>query len=126
MALEYHHLDGIPLCNINDTIIPQMNKIEYTSLSAIFVLTSPQRLANNPEVLADLFECHRRQTLRLVTVNEAHLYAQHGGSFQKELKILTDTFFLVIFKEGDDIVISCYDRHHDSVALSVSKGTNNH
>ena len=62
---------------------------EYRQVnSTISTFTSPQKLANSPDILNALFICHARQTLRLITINEAHLYAQHGSTFHDDLRVL--------------------------------------
>ena len=43
---------------------------------------------------------HENRTLRLVTIDEAHLYAQHGRSFRESLRVLTNVFFAVVFRVG--------------------------
>ena len=66
--------------------------------STMFIFTSPQKLASTPAILDALFMCHTRKMLRLVTIGEAHLYAQHGSTFCDELRLLGRLIFYIIFK----------------------------
>ena len=94
------HLDELSKQAITDEVVPRMHSIGYDSESTLFLFTSPQKLATTPAILDALFVCHARETLRLVTIDEAHLYAQHGSTFRDELRVLTTIFFAVVFKEG--------------------------
>ena len=80
-SVEVHHLDEISTDLLRELIIPQMHKIGYDSTSTMFLFTSPQKLATTPSLLEELFVCHQKQTFCLVTIDEAHLFAQHGQSF---------------------------------------------
>ena len=40
------------------------------------------------------------KTLRLVAIDEAHLYVQHDCSFREDMRLLTTLFFAIIFKVG--------------------------
>ena len=99
-SVEAHHADEIPTELLNEIVIPRMHEIGYNSTSTMFIFTSPQKLANTQPLLDALFTCHQNQTLRLVTIDEAHLYAQHGRSFRESLRVLTSVFFTVLFRIG--------------------------
>ena len=66
----------------------------------MFLLSSPQQIVENPALLAALLRCHAKRTLRLVAINEVHLYAMHGRSFCVAMRILQRLFFEVVFKAG--------------------------
>ena len=74
------HLEKLSRAAINGEVIPRMHEIRYDSGSTMFIFASPQELANTPAKLDALFICHAWQTLRLVTIDKAHLYAQHGST----------------------------------------------
>mmetsp|Transcript_36102 Transcript_36102/g.66172 ORF Transcript_36102/g.66172 Transcript_36102/m.66172 type:complete len:200 (+) Transcript_36102:456-1055(+) len=94
------HLDELSSAAINGKAIPRMHEIGYHSESTMFIFTSPQKIANNHAMLGTLVMCHARQTLRLVTIYETHLYAQHGNTFRGERRLLSALFLSVIFKIG--------------------------
>ena len=97
-SVSAYHLDDIPSDLLLELIIPAMLTIGYDSTSTMFLFTSPQKLATTPHLLKALFQCHQRQTLRLV--DEAHLYAQHRQSFRELLRVLTRVFFAAVFQVG--------------------------
>ena len=67
------HLDELSRSAIRDEVITRMNDIGYDSESTLFIFTSPQKLANNPDILNALFVCHARQTLRIPTLDSIRL-----------------------------------------------------
>ena len=99
-SVSAFHLDDVPLQSLLELIIPAMLVIDYDSTSTMFLFTSPQKLATTPQLLKALFECRDKQTLRVVTIDEAHLYAAHGRSFREQLRLLTRVFFAVLFQVG--------------------------
>ena len=99
-SMKAVHLDELSSETIDNVVVPRMHAIGYDSQSTLFLFTSPQKLATTPSILDALFICHARQTLRLVTIDEAHLYAQHGSTFREEMRTLTVLFFEVVFKKG--------------------------
>ena len=98
--VEEHHLDKASNGVISNTFISRMREISYESSLILFLFTPPQKLTNNPPILNTLLECHACQTLRLVAIDEAHLYAQHNRTFRDEFRILARKFFPVVFKIG--------------------------
>ena len=99
-SVEAHDDDEIPTKLLNEIVIPRMHEIGYNSTSTMFIFTSPQKLTNTQPLLDALFTCHQNQTLHLVTIDEAHLYTQHGRSFRESLRVLTSVFFAVLFHVG--------------------------
>ena len=75
------HIDENPLSHIIELIIPGMFGVGYNSNSIMFMFISPQQLALTPVLLDALFKCQQKKTLRLVAIDEAHIYAQHGWPF---------------------------------------------
>ena len=99
-SVEAQHLDDLTPSQLRDDIVPRMDEIKYNSSSTMFIFTSPQQLVEHPFILDAILRCHARQTLRLVTIDEAHLYAMHGRSFRVAMRVLQRILFEVIFKEG--------------------------
>ena len=46
---------------------------------------------------AAILRCHERVVLRLVALDEAQLYAQHGTTFRGCIRLLLDQFFRIVF-----------------------------
>ena len=88
-SIYAHHIDEIPLSLIIELIIPRMFEIGYNSNLIMFSFVSQQQFASTQVLLDALFKCHHNQTLRLVAIDEAHIYAQQGQSFHESLRVLT-------------------------------------
>ena len=63
----------------------------------MFLLSSPQYLAGDALFRNALVQCQARRTLRLVAIDEVHLYTQHGRTFRECIRYLRDVFFRVVF-----------------------------
>ena len=87
------HLEEMSKDAISADLIPEMDGISYESSSTLLILCSPQILAENAEVRNALIRCARRRTLRLVAIDEAHIYAMHGRSFCDSMRVVCDTLF---------------------------------
>ena len=64
----------------------------------MFIFTSPQFLAEHKDIHDVLTTvCLNKRTFRSFTVDEAHLIAQHGGSFRSEIHMIGEEFIMPIF-----------------------------
>ena len=98
-SVKAHHLDNTLPGDLN-TIIQQIHAIDYDSSSTLFLFTSPQYLTIHTAILNALLWCHLRSTLRLVAIDKALLYVQHGRLFREAMRLLTTLFFSIMFKVG--------------------------
>ena len=99
-SFEAHHLDNTSHSAITNYIISRMHKIGYDMSSTMFLFSSPKLIINNPEILASLLCCNdAKQTLQLVAIYEAHLYAMHGCLFRFAMWII-QRLFSVVLKAG--------------------------
>ena len=65
----------------------RLKELRGGTQTTIFVFASPQFLAKYQHIRRVLVEdCKRAGTLRSVTIDEAHLFAQHGSSFRPEIR----------------------------------------
>ena len=98
-ALESHGsvsailLDECSRSDLEDDVVPRMEEIDYNSHSTLYLFTSPQKLSNSQVIRNALMKAKTEQTLRLVAIDEAHLYAQHGSTFRGQLRTLGTIFF---------------------------------
>jgi superfamily II DNA helicase RecQ len=99
-SCEAQHIDECSKDDIRNVIIPRMNAIGNESSSVMFIFVSPQKLVSCGSMRAAILRCHQRKTLRLVVIDEAHLYAMHGRSFRGDLRLLQKSFFEVVFRSG--------------------------
>ena len=77
-----------------------MDEIGYASSSTMALLCSPQVLVQNSSFREALIRARDRQTLRMIAIDEAHLYAMHGKTFREDIRILRDIFFAPLYNEG--------------------------
>ena len=106
-SVEAHHIEVIPMDLLHELIIPQMHEVGYNSTTSImFLFTSTQQLATTLPLFEALVMCHYNHIFHLLTIDETHLYAQHGRSFQESLRVLTHIFFTVIFQASIGILSS--------------------
>ena len=99
-SVEAHNLDDMASSAITQTVIPRMDSIGYHTSSIVFIFSSPQKLVEHTGLLSAITRCHARKTLRLVAIDEAHLYAMHGRSFRVAMRILQRLLFSIVFKVG--------------------------
>ena len=92
-SCEAQHIDDCSTAEIKKTIIPRIDAIGNESSSVMFIFISPQKLNSCGAIRAAILRAHLRKTLRLVAIDEAHLYAIHGRSFRGELRLLHASFF---------------------------------
>ena len=107
-SCEAQHIDDCSEAEIKHTIIPRINAIENESSSAMFIFTSPQKLNLCGAIRAAILYAHNRKILQLFAIDEVHLYAMHGRSFCRELRLLHASFFEVVFRSGGIIILCSY------------------
>mmetsp|Transcript_15996 Transcript_15996/g.27214 ORF Transcript_15996/g.27214 Transcript_15996/m.27214 type:complete len:404 (-) Transcript_15996:1753-2964(-) len=100
-TVETHHLDEFPTDDGDQTLDNLVNRIaqlQDDTTSTIFLFTSPQFLCqqSNKPLLDELISAHKRGVLRVVGIDEAHLFVQHS-SFRVEIHMLTELFFKKVF-----------------------------
>ena len=96
-----YHLDETNPKSVREKLIPRMDAFDPDSSTTMFVLSSPQYLADNVEFRECLLRCHKRHTLRMVVLDEVHLYSMHGQTFRECIRYLTNAFFAKVFASGN-------------------------
>jgi len=74
-----------------------MLSIGLASSSTVFLFCSPQYLVENNTFWNTLIQCNHKRTLRLVALDEVHLYTMHSQTFREAIRALQHIFFAVIF-----------------------------
>ena len=88
-AIEVHNLDDLAGTTeeYRRQFVKRLNELRGDTQTTIFVFASPKFLAKYQHIRRVLVEdCKRAGTLRSVTIDEAHLFAQHGSSFRPEIR----------------------------------------
>jgi superfamily II DNA helicase RecQ len=99
-CVDVTHLDKTDEATIHSTVIPRMLSLQPATTTTNFLLCSPQFIADHDAFRTVLLQCHTRRTLRLVAIDEIHLYTMHGRSFRNCIRQLTDCFFSIVFRQG--------------------------
>ena len=94
------HLDETDQSDLDGEVVPMLDDLPRDTSSTVLLLTSPQKLATEKRVRDALLRCAGRGTLRVVAIDEAHLYTMHGRTFRDSVRCLGDVFFrpLVAFR----------------------------
>ncbi len=88
-----YHLDDFRDEEHQKPIVDDLLKIKTDTKQTIFLFSSPQAIVNSPlyqKLIATIIE---KKLLRLVTVDEIHLYTSFGLSFRQEFVELTKYLF---------------------------------
>ena len=91
------HLDDAARNDVKQKVIPKMDKFKYASSTTFFILCSPQYIAENVDFRQALLRARDRRVLRLIAIDEVHIYAMHGRSFRDSIRVLQREFFSKLF-----------------------------
>ena len=91
------HLDDTPDALVRSSLLPKMEEITVDGSETLVLFCSPQYLVEHDSFRGALLRCHQRRTLRLVGIDEAHIYSMHGRSFRSCIFVLRNIFFLLLF-----------------------------
>ena len=97
MTVTAIHLDETSWEDVCNEVIPKMEALPEDTSSSLFLLCSPQYIAEKQIFRDALLSCNDRGLLRLVAIDEAHLFAMHGRSFREAIRVLADVFFFALF-----------------------------
>ena len=75
-----YNLDAASRADIKNKIIPKLDNYSYSSSISMLLSCSPQSIADNTQFMNPLLRAQDREVLRLIVIDEAHLYAMHGRS----------------------------------------------
>lgn len=119
VSSEAHHLDDLSPSVVKEKIIPRMDNFDHRSSSVMFCfcLCTPQYLAGNSFFRDAHLRAHGRRIPRLMAIDETHLYAAHGRSFQENIRVLVSVIFSKIF--GNDGISLCFDDDGDNDSVNA-------
>ena len=97
-----YHLDEIKTSAARNQVVQELLHLEYNTPNSIFLFSSPQAIVSQRTPWkGTLLDLHRRRILRLVVIDELHLYLQFGVSLRLEFKQLTNMLLKVLFPSSD-------------------------
>jgi len=102
-SVETHHLDELPTNDGGESlqkIVNRMSQLQEETTSTMFLFLSPQFLCkkSSKPLLDALVVAYERKVLRVVGIDEAHLFVLHSN-FRLEIRMLKDLFFKKVFDE---------------------------
>ena len=97
------NVDDISKSEMETKLIPQIEQFKYNSSSTMLLLSSPQGITDNLKLRNALLRARDREVLRLVAIDEAHLYAM-GMTYRLSIRQLERYFFAPIFKRKRNFV----------------------
>ena len=92
---------------VQENVIPRITALPYESSTTIFLLFSPQFIAENGSFKKAILACAKNKILRMVAIDEAHLYAMHGRSFRVQIHQLLPDLFKIIFADDKQHYTLC-------------------
>jgi superfamily II DNA helicase RecQ len=97
-VVSCYHMDDTSSCDLHHKIIPKMDDMPVEGCSSTMILLcSPQYLADITAFRLAVIRNIERRVVRMVAIDEAHLYAAHGRSFRESIRVLREVFFKVIY-----------------------------
>lgn len=97
-AVYAFHLDEESKHDVKQKVIPKMDSFDYNSSTSMLILCSPQYISENIDFRNALLRARDREVLRLIAIDEAHIYAMHGRSFRESVRILGRDFFSKLYR----------------------------
>ena len=99
--LQVFNLDVLRSGRLNNILRRHLENLpnDDPAKKRIFIFTSPQKISNDPSWQATIAQCCSNGTLRLVAIDECHLFATHGMEFREEFGALRKCFFKVLQKK---------------------------
>ena len=91
-TIEVHNFDEMSR-EQRGKFICHVRNLDKNSPTTIYEMGSPQLLALHEDFVETLIFCAKKGTLRSITVNEAHLYAQHGSSSRAQIRANQEKLF---------------------------------
>jgi len=79
-TIEAHHMDEVVKESRAKVagIMHRIRRLRRDTTSTVFIICSPQFFVHNPAFTKTIVEAGGRRILRLVVIDEVHLYVQHG------------------------------------------------
>ena len=91
------HLNNASRHDVKESVIPAMDEFPHNSSTTMMILCSPQYIADNIDFRNALLRARDRAVLRLIVINEVHLFVMHGRSFRDSIRVLKRTLFAKLY-----------------------------
>ena len=98
-AVVATHLDDAGKNDVKENVIPKMDAFPCDVSTTFMILCSPQYIAENVDFRNALLRARDRKVLRLVAIDEVHIYAMHGRSFRDSIRVLKRDFFAKLYRD---------------------------
>jgi superfamily II DNA helicase RecQ len=89
-AITVQHLDKLFDANkrVYYDLLERCHGLCRSTTTTVFIFLSQQFLINHPKACDVFIECSHHTTLRVITLDEAHIHVQHSMSFRSEIRAL--------------------------------------
>ena len=91
------HLDDAAKHGVKENVFPEMDTFPYNSSTTMMILCSPEYIAENIDFRNALLRARDRHVLRLIVIDEVHIYAMHGRSFCDSIRGLQRDLFAKLY-----------------------------
>ena len=99
-----------------------------SKIGSTFLLCLPQYLADHVHFQDCVLRCYKRQTLRMVALDEVHLYTMHGRTFRECIRYLLAEFFKKMYNDSSTLkpplFLAMTTTMMESILISFSSLTN--
>ena len=101
-CLQVFNLDVIRSKKLNTVLRNHLEQMTNTDASKkrVFLFSSPQKITSNPQWQETLSRCCDNGSLRLLAIDECHLYASHGMEFRAEFGELRKCLFKTLTRQS--------------------------
>ena len=100
--LHVFNLDLVRSSALNEQLRKKLESLpaDESSTTTVSLFTSPQKITTDPDWQKTIATCCQNGTLRLLAVDESHLYACHGMEFREEFGHLRRCLFRIAEKHS--------------------------
>ena len=97
------HLDEISYATSvkRAELLNRISSLTKNTTSTMFLLLSPQFLIRNEDFRKTLIIKANTGVVRLIKIDEVHLYVQHGITFRREICMLKEVFFEKVYRQNN-------------------------
>jgi hypothetical protein len=98
--ISVFNLDDLQDKTTNDELRRQLANMDANADGTVFLFSSPQKIANNPEWQDTIKTMVSKGIIRFIAVDECHLYASHGVEFRTEFRSMKPLLFDLVSNSG--------------------------
>ena len=100
-SVTAHHIDELFKESVvkYTQLLNSIRMLKRQTTSTIYLFVSPQFIINHVDFRMSMINAARERIMRVVGIDEFHLYVQQGMSFRSEIRRLKNAFWIPIFQQ---------------------------